>query len=286
MTPPFHEILKQIKPAVVGIGLLAEPADPFSLVVQGTGFVVDPSGWVMTNKHVAALLIQDRDGKVGVRNGIARALFFLERAEPKVIEGHRIDREYGALTCPIVEIAAPPGELRPGIDYCDEPDLAVCRVDISGLRQAVKRPLHALTLGDSSTVHEGEEVGVCGFPLGLSLPRGDELHQLTPIAQKGIISAILPYAGIGNPHAFQLDIHVNPGSSGSPVFRVDSGEVIGIVFAAPQRAGQVRIPRPDGSTEDVSTIALPTGFGYAVPSNRYKEKVKGVVRLPDLIHGA
>src|SRR6267143_5499501 len=94
MTPPFHEILKQIKPAVVGIGLLAEPADPFSLVVQGTGFVIDPSGWVMTNKHVAELLIQERDGKVGVRNAIARAVFFLERAEPKVIEGHKIEREY------------------------------------------------------------------------------------------------------------------------------------------------------------------------------------------------
>jgi len=108
MTPPFHEILKQIKPAVVGIGLLAEPADPFSLVVQGTGFVIDPSGWVMTNKHVAELLIQERGGRVGVRNSIARAVFFLEREEPKVIEGHRIDREYGAVTCPIGEVAAPP----------------------------------------------------------------------------------------------------------------------------------------------------------------------------------
>jgi len=284
MTPPFHEILKQIKPAVVGIGLLAEPADPFSLVVQGTGFVIDPSGWVMTNKHVAELLIQERGGRVGVRNSIARAVFFLEREEPKVIEGHRIDREYGAVTCPIVEVAAPPGEFRPQMDYRDEPDLAICRVDISGLQRAIKRPILGLTLGDSSTVQEGEEVGVCGFPLGLILPRGDELHQLTPIAQKGIISAILPYAGIGNPHAFQLDIHVNPGSSGSPVFRVDSGEVIGIVFAAPQRAGHVRIPRPDGSNEDVSTIGLPTGFGYAVPSNRYREKVKGVVKLPDIVH--
>jgi S1-C subfamily serine protease len=152
------------------------------------------------------------------------------------------------------------------------------------LQRAIKQSLHALELGDSSTVHEGEEVGVCGFPLGLTLPRGDELHQLTPIAQKGIISAILPYSDIGNPHAFQLDIHVNPGSSGSPVFRADNGAVIGIVFAAPQRAGQVRIPRPDGTNEDVSTIALPTGFGYAIPSNRYHKKVQSVVKLPDVVH--
>jgi S1-C subfamily serine protease len=81
-----------------------------------------------------------------------------------------------------------------------------------------------------------------------------------------------------------LDIALNPGSSGSPVFRVDTGEVIGIVFAAPQHHEQVRIPRPDGAAEDVSTIALPTGFGYAVPSNRYMEKVQPVVKLPDVVH--
>ena len=90
MPARFHEILQQVKPAVVGIGLLANPGDPFSLVVHGTGFVVDPSGWVMTNKHVAELLIPQRDGKIGVRNAIARAVFFLERSEPKVLAGIRL----------------------------------------------------------------------------------------------------------------------------------------------------------------------------------------------------
>jgi serine protease Do len=284
MALAFHEILQQIKPAVVGIGLLADPADPLSVVIQGTGFVVDPGGWVMTNKHVAELLLQERDGKVGVRNAIARAVFFIERTEPRVVEGHKFEREHGAAPCPIVEIAAPPGNRPNNLDYGHEPDLAVCRVDISGLKRVMKHALPSLALGDSSKVHEGEEVGVCGFPLGLRLPRGSEIHQITPIAQKGIIAAILPWAGVHNPHAFQLDIALNPGSSGSPVFRADNGEVIGIVFAAPQRHEHVMIPRPDGATEDVSTIALPTGFGYAVPSNRYKEKAQPVMKLPDVVH--
>ena len=279
----FHEILGQVKPAVVGIGLLSDPADPFSLVIQGTGFVVDSSGWIMTNKHVANLLLQERDGRVGVRNAIARAAFFLWRSEPKILAGHTIEREYGVLTCPITEIATPPGDLPANIDYEQEPDLAVCKADVSPIQRAIKQALPSLTLGDSSTVREGEEVGVCGFPLGLRLPRGKELHQLTPIAQKGIVSAILPYAGIGNPHAFQLDIHVNPGSSGSPLFRAENGEVVGIVFAAPMRPEHVNIPRPDGSAQDVVTVALPTGFGYAIPSNRYREKVQPVQRLPDVV---
>ena len=75
MTQHFCEVLEHIKPAVVGIGLLVNPVDPYSVVVQGTGFVIDPSGWIMTNKHVAQLLIHQGDGRVGVRNAIARAVF-------------------------------------------------------------------------------------------------------------------------------------------------------------------------------------------------------------------
>jgi S1-C subfamily serine protease len=293
MTLSFHEVLPQIKPAVVGIGLLADPADPLSVVIQGTGFVVDPQGTgfvvdprglVMTNKHVAELLVQERDGKIGVRNAIARAVFFLERTEPRVVAGHTLERQRGAAPCPITAVSAPPGVLPTTIDYSQEPDLAVCQVDISGLGHFTANPLPSLTLADSSTVHEGEEVGVCGFPLGLRLPRGTELHQLTPIAQKGIVAAILPWAGVSNPHAFQLDIALNPGSSGSPVFRAGTGEVIGIVFATPLRPEHVKIPLPDGTTEEVSTIALPTGFGYAIPSNRYREKVQRVTKLPDIVH--
>jgi serine protease Do len=284
MPSSFQAVLQQIKPAVVGIGLLADPADPLSVVIQGTGFIVDPNGLVMTNKHVAELLIQERDGKIGVRNAIARAVFFLDRTEPRVVAGHRIEHEHGAAPCPITEVAAPPGTLSTTIDYGHEPDLAVCRVDISGLRRVTTNPLPTLTLADSSTVHEGEEVGVCGFPLGLRLPRSTEIHQLTPIAQKGIIAAILPWAGASNPHAFQLDIALNPGSSGSPVFKADTGEVIGIVFAARVRPEPVRLPRPDGSVEEIAAIALPTGLGYAVPSNRYREKVRPVTKLPDVFH--
>jgi S1-C subfamily serine protease len=280
----FQDILERVKPSVVGIGLLANPADPLSVVILGTGFVVDPDGLIMTNRHVAELLMGEREGVIGLRNAIARAVMFVERSQPHRVAGRELTQAYGMAPVPIVAVRMPPGARKAQIDYGDEPDLAVCQIDMRVLRLAVEKPLVRITFSDSSKVREGDEVGVCGFPLGLGLPRGTELHQLTAIAQKGIVAAILPHPGIPNPHAFQLDIAINPGSSGSPVFRVDDGTVVGIVFAAPVRPQAVEIQRPDGTPEPVTTISLPTGLGYAIPSNRYFEKPKTVARLPDVNH--
>ncbi|HHY23920.1 MAG TPA: S46 family peptidase [Clostridiaceae bacterium] len=59
------------------------------------------------------------------------------------------------------------------------------------------------------------------------------LLQLTSILQVGIISATLLFSGIPNPTNFILDLFINGGSSGSPLF-TRKGEVIGIVFATRQ----------------------------------------------------
>jgi len=122
---PSKTYFSAVKPAVVGIGLLADPNDSLSVVIRGTGFIVDPSGLVMTNKHVSELLMVDRDGRIGVRNAIARAVVFVDRTEPRAVAGHKFERERGPAPCPIIEVASPPGVLVDGIDYSHEPDLAV-----------------------------------------------------------------------------------------------------------------------------------------------------------------
>jgi S1-C subfamily serine protease len=279
----FQDVVSKIKPAVVGLGLLTNPADPFSVVIIGTGFFVDPSGWIMTNRHVAEKFVTERDGRIGVRNTVARAVVFTEgTGRPIPGTNEKAVAGFGAIPCPIIETAmglqAPDEDLH----YDSLPDLALCRIDAEALKRHA--PLRHVELVRSEGVREGDDVATCGFPLGLVLDQSTRLRQMTPIVQRGIVAAVLPFGGLKNPHAFQLDIHVNPGSSGSPLFRVESGEVIGIVFAAPQQHGEVVIPGTFENDDLIGSVYLPTGFGYAVPSSRYFEQPTPTRRLPNVFH--
>ena len=280
----FQDIVERIRPAIVGLGVLSDPEDELSVYILGTGFVVHPSGWIMTNWHVVEEFKGERDGVIGVRNAISRAVLFISAAGREIGQTGKIAvGGFGALPCPVVEIAWPPGALGNRPHYGAAPDLALCRINTETLEQFGLAQLPCLTLGDSSKVRAGDDVAICGFPLGLELPHDDKLHQATPIVQRGIVAAVLPFPGDDNPHAFQLDINVNPGSSGSPVFLSETGEVIGVVFAAPVDPHFITIPTSDGQ-QQMEAIRLPTGFGYAVPSNRFRNQPPPVIRLPDVYH--
>ncbi len=54
-----------------------------------------------------------------------------------------------------------------------------------------------------------------------------------------------------------------------------------MVFAAPMQVGQVTIPGAGCRDETIGEVYLPTGFGYAVPSNRYFEQPNPSTQLPD-----
>lgn len=281
----FPEIVANIRPTVVGMGLLADHRDPLSTVILGTGFLVDQDGWILTNRHVAELFVGQGDRRFGVRNALARAVLFVEAAGRELPGGHgRAAGGFGAVPCPIVEIAMPPDPVDPAPHYESAPDLALCRIRVDGLEEmGVRRPPH-LQLGDSQKVRAGDEVGIIGFPFGLIL-KGEEqqLRQMTPITQKGVVAAVLPFSDVANPHAFQLDMNINGGSSGSPLFLAESGEVVGVVFAARVKPHEIALPRNKGPRK-TATIPLPTGFGYAVPINRFREQPQGVHRLPPVIH--
>jgi hypothetical protein len=122
---------------------------------------------------------------------------------------------------------------------------------------------------------EGTPIGILGFPQGLSFPAKFESKdslQMTPLLQTGVISGMLPFSGLPKPTSFVLDILINSGSSGSPLF-LENGDVVGVVYAARQRFELLQTINELGELEssENSGVYLPTSLGLAVPSARFPE---------------
>ena len=125
-------------------------------------------------------------------------------------------------------------------------------------------PLRPLTLRDSATVAEGDQLLFTGFPIGGVLG-------LFPASHRAMVAAIAPVA---MPSAsgqqldpkvvrrlrddafsvFQLDATAFPGNSGSPLYDPATGEVVGILNMVFVKA-----------TKE-SALSQPSGISYAIPS--------------------
>jgi hypothetical protein len=76
----------------------------------------------------------------------------------------------------------------------------------------------------------GEEIGVCGYAHGsVLLTKGKETARFGPVLQRGIVSAQSPY-DVAKPDVVLLDLIAGPAASGSPVFRIETGEIFGVLF--------------------------------------------------------
>lgn len=118
-------------------------------------------------------------------------------------------------------------------------------------------PTTPVRWGDSDKVRVGEEVGICGFPMGADLFIDSQNKKVTGFGytvQRGIISAILPleHPSVAR-ELFQLDIQTYGGMSGGPVFLAETGEVIGMIVSALEEGGTV------------------TNITYALPGNIVKD---------------
>jgi serine protease Do len=157
----------------------------------GSGFVIDPSGLVVTNNHV----IEGADEII---------INFTDGTKLKVVKilGHD-----------------------------PKTDLALLKVE-------PKKPLKAITFGDSGKMRVGDWVMAIGNPFGLG-----------GTVTVGIISATKRDINAGPYDDFlQTDAAINRGNSGGPLFNMD-GEVIGV------------------NTAIISPTGGSIGIGFAVPSN-------------------
>ncbi len=242
------EVCAAVRPAVVAIGTTIDDAP----IIIGTGFNVDPLGIVLTCRHVIEGLLLDKlpnlDVPAGKRFGYAQvrgrqkfAMFHhaegdgvaVEGVSPVVIYGPK-KRDAAVMMLPRRE------EVYPWVD-----------------------------IGDSDAVLEGQAIATCGYPLHLALEAGT--FSGTSSFQAGIISAVLPHPDLPPIHrmSLQLDMVVNPGNSGGPVFLQETGKVIGIVQSHLFVEGS-------GAPQKIQT-----GLSYAVPINVAKPYIEKLRQNPE-----
>ena len=223
------DTVARIKPAVVLVGTYRE-ADSPRFQLRGTGFLAGTAHQVVTCSHVLPQVdgaVRDKDLAVQIlRPGDEWSLV---RARLHAVEPRS--------------------------------DLALLSIDGTGGQP--------LALGDSSQVREGDDLAFMGFPIGNMLGYAHVVHRAMV---SSITSALLPSPDAerlkepairalrhGNFPIFQLDGVAYPGNSGGPLFRPDTGEVVGVM-------NMVFIK---GTRE--AALSQPSGIAYAVPSARLRE---------------
>lgn len=232
------DLIAKIRPSVVGVGTVYPPRQPNvkgeSAVYLATGFVVGDGLHIVTNAHVTGV-------KLDKENNQTLAVF----------SGQGMD----ANAHPAVEVRRD-----------EKHDLVLLAIE------GTKLP--ALELGNSDAVREGQDVVFTGFPLGMVLG-------LYPVTHRGTVSAIIPAAQpAANANqlnaaqmqrmrnrfdAFQLDATAYPGNSGSPVFELGSGRVIGVINSVVVKETREAM------------LSQPSGIAYAIPAKHIKPLLDGVL---------
>lgn len=126
---------------------------------------------------------------------------------------------------------------------------------------------------DARVLQEGTEIATAGFPMGTQLLRAPGWdHQFVPTLQRGIISAILPFP-CASPHAFMVNVMVQGGASGSPVFLTNDPAVIGILYGSLIDSKK---------TKENELYEVPTNISYVVPGHFLAHVVEKIRKDPNV----
>ena len=254
------------------------------LVGQGSGFVISPDGYVLTNAHVAAPnedVLKAQLAEKGLKTFIDQDVQeFVKEAGgnvPKPVldkvtqAATKFDRQYLRLakldkSFFIAEGVAIPGvgsgsknipaEMASAGQQTPGKDVAVLKVE--------RKDLPTLPLGQDSQVSTGDKVYVIGYPAAATFhPALSDQSQIEPSLTTGTVSAKKTMPG-GFP-VLQIDAPITHGNSGGPVFD-GSGKVIGIATF--------------GSI-DPSTGAEIQGFNFAMPISVANEFISKAGAKPE-----
>lgn len=225
-----------MRASVVAVGTFDRTRSP-QFQFLGTGFVVGNGTLVVTNAHVL----------------------------PPLLDPAR--RETIAILLP----GRPGDKDKDDVQAREARQIAVDASTDLALLKVNGSPLPALVVGDSEVIKEGQEILFTGFPIGAVLGPFPATHRgmisvITPIAipqgrAADLDPAVVRRLTTGSFPVFQLDATAYPGSSGSPVYDPETGDVIGIV----------NMVLVKGTKE--SALSQPSGITYAVPSKHLKSLI-------------
>jgi S1-C subfamily serine protease len=285
----IQEVILRAKPAtvlivtevasevVVRCGDARLRVSPPAFRETGTGWLVDPSGWILTNGHVVRAAHEPSAWLVGqqAQKAVAGACVPAELARRGLAPGERADIEEeirrralrralpsasvslrpaitvllsnGTRLAARVEKYSPPAGSGALGTAMSERDLALLRVDMAGLP--------SLPLAESRAVKIGDALRILGFP-GVVLSH--ELLNATAKVEASVTNGSVSgfKQDVRNQPVIQTDAPAAWGNSGGPVIN-DRGEVIGVLtFVSPA-------PGPEGG--------LIQGFNFIIPSDAVRE---------------
>ena len=217
----FVELVSSVKPSVVGIGIHTPTSQPQN-ILRGTGFVIGDGHYVVTNAHVLPVELDE--------SLLQEMAVFIGSGEKAKVRQAKI------------------------VATSDLYDLAILKLSGS--------PLPAMELAEDKFRGDGTYIAFTGFPIGAVLG-------LYPVTHRGIIASttptVVPATKAGqislkmlirmrNPYlVYQLDATAYPGNSGSAMYDMTTGKVLGII-------NKVFVQ----STKE-AVISKPSGITYAIP---------------------
>ncbi|MBN2352648.1 MAG: trypsin-like peptidase domain-containing protein [Spirochaetales bacterium] len=187
-------------------------------IANGTGFLINKDGYLITAAHVVEYLPNDKKEEYGYYVFLNFCTKYMLSGKISNIEFRKIIADYKKLLQTseiVISVKSAKGkEYRAVIVNQDD------GLDLALLKIQMDEKLTPFSVKDSSALKVGDSVVTIGYPLQFTM--GDFLEDFEPTVTNGIISAIR-----NDQWDIQHTAAINSGNSGGPLLAQDGG-VVGI----------------------------------------------------------